>query len=264
MTFTLFITSIFSVVILTANEVLKYLEGRPQITVFFKSDFPEAKVKELGGKIEKLPDVASVNFVSQEDAFKFYLGQHQSEQSLLESVSREIFPPALEIKTNKISQLGPIAQSLNQEEGLDEIVFFKEVIETFRSWIEGIRFVGVSLISVLAAITLFIILITVGMAIRSRSDEIEIMKLLGATANYIRLPFLTQGLLYGLVSSLVSTASLLIIFPLAESRLEIFLKGLSLPPILNFVLLVSGGQIFVGAFFGVFGAWLSTKRYLRL
>src|SRR3989338_1517311 len=105
MTLTLFITSVFAVVSLTANSVLGYLEGRPQITVFFKNYFAEDKILSVERDLKNQANIASVNYISKEDAFKFYLGEHKNEQNLIESVSSDIFPPALEIKALKISDL---------------------------------------------------------------------------------------------------------------------------------------------------------------
>lgn len=264
MTLTLFITSVFAVVSLTANSVLGYLEGRPQITVFFKDDFAEDKILSIERDLKNQTNIASVNYVSKEDAFKFYLGEHKNEQNLIESVSSDIFPPALEIKAQKISDLETIAAKMSKNEGVDEVVFFRDVINTFKSWVDASRIIGLSLISVLALISLFIILITVGMTIRSRSEEIEIMKLLGATDGYIRLPFLTQGFIYGLISGFLSTLVLLVLSILTSGKIGIILRGIPVPPFLQFVIIVSISQIFLGIIFGMFGAWLSTKRYLRI
>ena len=233
MTLTLFITSIFAVVSLTANSVLGYLEGRPQITVFFKNDFAEDKILSVERDLKNQANIASVNYISKEDAFKFYLGEHKNEQNLIESVSSDIFPPALEIKAQKISDLETIAAKMSKSEGVDEVIFFRDVINTFKSWVDASRIIGLSLISVLAFISLFIILITVGMTIRSRSEEIEIMKLLGATDDYIRLPFLTQGFLYGLVSGFLSPLVLLGLFS-GEFRYLLFCSSLLLSPFLKF------------------------------
>lgn len=264
MTLTLFITSIFAVVSLTANSVLGYLEGRPQITVFFKNDFAEDKILSVERDLKNQANIASVNYISKEDAFKFYLGEHKNEQNLIESVSSDIFPPALEIKAQKISDLETIAAKMSKSEGVDEVVFFRDVINTFKSWVDASRIIGLSLISVLAFISLFIILITVGMTIRSRSEEIEIMKLLGATDGYIRLPFLTQGFLYGLVSGFLSMFVLLVLSLLVLGKIGIIFRGIPVPPFLQFVVIVSIFQIFLGVILGMFGAWLSTKRYLRI
>jgi len=264
MTLTLFITSVFAVISLEANAILKYLEKRPQITVFFKSDFPEEKIRMVEKDVQGRSDVASVNFISKEEAFKFYLGQHKNEQNLLESVSSDIFPPALEIKSQKIPDLAAIAETMSGIEGVDEVVFFKDVINTFKSWVDAARFVGMALISVLALISLFIILITVGMTIRSRSEEIEIMKLLGATDSYVRLPFLVQGSIYGSVSGLVSMVVLVLLAFLVGGKLGSILSGIETPPLLTFVAIVSVLEVILGIVLGVFGAWLSTKRYLKV
>lgn len=264
MTLTLFITSTFAVVSLTANSVLGYLEGRPLITVFFKNDFAEDKILSIEREFKNQSSISSVNYISKEDAFKFYLGEHKNEQNLIESVSSDIFPPALEIRAQKISDLEVIAAKMSKSEGVDEVVYFRDVINTFKSWVDASRVISLSLISVLAFISLFIILITVGMTIRSRSEEIEIMKLLGATDGYIRLPFLTQGFLYGVVSTFISTFVLLVLSPLAVGKMVIILRGIPMPPFLQFVVVVSISQIFLGITLGMCGAWLSTKRYLRI
>lgn len=264
MTLTVFVAALFVAISLTANSVLGYLEGRPQVTIFFKSDFAEEKVQLVAQELRQRSDVSLVNFVSKEDAYKFYLGQHSNDQNLLESVSSDIFPPALEVKSQKIENLSAIAEAMGQSEGVDEIVFFKDIIQTFKTWVDTARAIGLTLITVLLTISLFIILVTIGMTIRSRSEEIEIIKLLGATDWYIRLPFFTQGAVYGFLAGLFSAVGLISLTLLFGDRLRLVLQGISLPPLLTTVLLVSTAQIVLSVFFGVFGAWLSTKRYLRV
>jgi len=255
----------FAAASLYSNFILKSLEDRAQLTVFFKNTTPEAEILNLKKDLEADNKIEKVNYVSQDEALKIYLGQHQNEPTLLETVSANILPASLEIKTKKIPALNVLAESLKQREDVDEVVFFRDIVETFRRWTLILRVIGISF-SVLMLLTSFLaVLLAVGISVKIRADEIEIMRLVGATDTQVIRPFLWQGSIYGLVSSLASLTTFLLVVLISKSGLDSALKSLSLgrEPVLYLTILFIF-HLLLGPFLGLTSAFFGVKKYLKV
>lgn len=270
MTLTFFLSSIFIGAGAVSNSVLSYLESKAQLTVFFRNDVPVDKIMAIKLDLEKSGRVYEVNYVSQDDALKIYLGQNKDKKELLESAVASIFPPSLEIRSKRISDLPKIDEELKLIEGVEEVVFFRDVVETFRQWASSARIIGLTLIIILSIISILITLIVIGMTIFSRGEEIEVMRLVGATENYIRLPFLIQGALYGIFGSLLSSllfiGTLPFVVPYARLLIDPSMEGYIRFPLTDLVFLFGliGGQMVFGIILGSFGSFAAMRRYLRV
>lgn len=271
MTLTFFVTSIFIGAAAGGESVVKYLESKAQITIFFNNDVPAEKILAIKDNLESGGKTLEAEYISQDEALKIYLGQHQDEPTLLESVNANIFPPSLEIRSRDIADLPQLAKDLENKEGVEEVVFFKDVVDTFRHWTETIRLFGLILISVLTLISILITLITIGMTIYTRVEEIEVMRLVGATAWYIRLPFILQGSIYGILSAVISSLLFLATIPLVSPYFSRLVDpsssslGLLKFPLTDpeFLILVFSGQILFGILLGVIGSSAAIRKYLR-
>lgn len=269
MTLTFFVTATFVGAAAGADSAVKYLESKAQITVFFKNDAPPEKIMAIKDNLEAGGTTIEVKYISQEEALKIYYGQHKDEPTLLESVTASIFPPSLEIRGRQLSDLPQLAKDLENKEGVEEVVFFKEVVDTFLRWTQTTRLFGLILISILTLISVLITLITIGMTIYTRVEEIEVMRLVGATAWYIRLPFLFQGALYGLISAGLSGILFLVAAPLVTPYFYRLMGVSSLGtvsfPLSDPVFLaeIVAGQLFFGVFLGIAGSAAAIRKYLR-
>lgn len=269
MTLTFYITSIFITAGLSGRAILKHLETKAQITVFFKNETPEEKILAIKQNLEASGRVLEARYISQEEALKIYMGQHRDEPVLLESLSANIFPASLEIRAREIEDLPGLAKALGGKGGVEEVVFFKDVIETFSKWTEAFRLAATLLVAVLALISVLITLVTIGMTIYTRREEIEIMRLVGATDWFIRVPFLLQGALFGLVSAVVATTLFTLSAPVLNTHLLALLKGSAFPsgtlptssPLFVFYLFF--GEVVLGIFLGIVGSLAAMRRYLR-
>lgn len=269
MTLTFFITALFVTAFASTQAVLKYLEAKAQITVFFKNEVPEEKILAVKQNLEESGQTFSVKYFSQEEALRIYMGQHRDEPVLLESISANIFPASLEIKAKNIADLPELARVLAGKEGVEEVVFFKDVIETFNRWARAARLAAAGLLAILILISVLIVLLTIGMTIHTRGEEIEIMRLIGASDWFIRLPFLLQGALYGVISALLAT----LLFALSVPFLNNYLLSLLGPssfspsilpstrPLFFFFLLL--GELAFGVFLGISGSLAAIRKYLR-
>lgn len=261
---TFFVASIFTFFILGSAAVIQYFESLPQVTVFFKNDAKQEKIDALKDQIQSTGKVSKIRFVSQQEALKIYREQNKEDPLLLDLVTADILPSSLEISTTKINDLSSISEMLHSSTIIKSIIFPKDVIARLSEWTNSLRKIGIVLITVLGIDSIFIMVIIISIKISQKKEEIEILRLIGATSGYIRRPFLLEGIGYGVVGAflgwVLATGTLLYATPFLSS----FLKGIPLFPISPvFFLELLGVEFVLAILLGVFSSFLAVFRYLK-
>ena len=263
------VLGIFISVIVVSQSVLRNLEQQAQVTIFFKDDFPESEILGLEQSLAADERIFSVNYVSKEDAFAIFKEINKDDPVLLESVTSSILPASLEVRGKDLADLPKLAEEFGSLDGIEEVRFFEDVIGSFRQFSSIAYIIGFVLVYIFFVVSYSVILSTLRSTINSKGTELEIMKLVGATDAYVKMPLIYQGIFYGVVSSFISGALLVItitvlsFYNLVPATFGIgFLADVKLTPLLFsfllwLVLVISGLALgFVGSLFAV-------KRYLK-
>ncbi len=264
MTLTLFLSGVFFLTAAGSAAILSYFESKPQITAFFTDEKQEAEIKTLEEKLQNTNQVASVKYVSKEEALAIYKEQNKNDPILLEMVTANILPASLEVSAKEAKVLGDLAKILQAEPGIQEVIYQKDVVDNLVAWTDAIRKIGIVFVGFLTLISLLIILTVIGMKIGLKKEEIEILKLIGASNWYIRLPFLLEGAWYGLFAGLIAWFLCLGLVLYLNPKLSSFLVGIpvfSISPL--FMLAFLGGLILAGSLVGIFGSLMAVWRYLK-
>lgn len=261
---TFFVISIFSFLIFASSKIISFFESKPQVTAFFKNEAKQEEIDNLKNQLSANPKVATVKFVSKQEALSIYKNQNKSDPLLLELVTADILPSSLEISAINLADLGSISDTLKNSPLVSEVVYQKDIIATLTSWTNATRKIGLVLIGVLAADSILIMIIIIGIKISQKKREIEIMKLIGATNWYIRWPFVLEGIFYGILGALIgwflASSALWYFTPF----LSTFLKGIPVLPIsiINLLQLL-GIEVLLAIILGVVGSFLAVLRYLK-
>jgi len=266
---TFMVLGVFLYVIALSQTAFRYLENQAQVTVFFKDDFVEKNILELKDKYVADKRISEIKYVSKEDAFKIFSEINKNEPALLESISASILPASLEVKAKRISDLSSLAEEFSKIDGVEEVRFFKEVIETFRFWSTTAYIIGFILVGIFMLISYSIVISTIRTTISSKGAELEIMKLVGATDDYVKSPLIYQGVTFGFVSSLAAGIVFVFISAVASFFKVLsfgitfgFLHGLFLHPIVFSVFLL----LFLltsGCLLGYLGSYTAVSKYLK-
>jgi cell division transport system permease protein len=255
--------SVFSLLIVGSHQIISYFESKPQVTAFFKDEAKKEDIDSLRSQLEATGKVATIKYVSKDQALAIYKEQNKNDPLLLELVTADILPASLEISTYNIDDLGQIANTLKPLPIVQEVVYQKDVVTTLESWTTAVRRIGLALIIILAGVSMFIMTTIIGIKIAQKREEIEIMRLIGATNWYISWPFLYEGMLYGILGAgigwFISTVGLLSLMPTLQS----FLQGIPIFPINPVFLLVQLiGEILLAIFLGMVSSMLAVRRYV--
>lgn len=274
---TLFVLAVFLLLAGGLASLLSYFETKPQLTVFFRDEKSKSSVDELIGKLQNTGKVASYQYISKDQALAIYREQNKNDPLLLEMVTADILPSSLEISATSPQYLVELSDIAKKEAAIDEVVFQKDVVDTLVSWTSTIRKIGLIFLVFLLSSTIFILLTSIGMKIALKKEEIEILKLVGATPWYIRKPFIFEGVAYGLAGAWVSWLIISGIILYLQPFITAFLKGiptLSLlqissvsiaiwPPSVFLFILLWLVLTFAGFLIGLAGSSLAVSRYLK-
>lgn len=264
MFFTFLIASIFIMLAFGSDTILKYFESKPQTTIFLKDEAKNQDVANLKEKLNKTGKIASLKYISKEDALNIYKQQFKSDPLLLEMVSSSILPASFEISTKEITDLAKISDVMSKEPLVEEVVLQKDIIKTLVVWTSSIRTLGLVLVGFLVIESILVILVVIGMKIAVRREEIEILRLVGATSWYIRWPFILEGMLYGFLGAVFAWGVSYLLLIYYTPFLSTFLTGIPLLPVSNILMLYLLGVLALGGILiGSIGSLIAVWRYLK-
>lgn len=205
------------------TQALTVLKDKVNVDVFFTPGLDEQTVLGFQTEIEAYPEVQNVVYVSQEEALNSFLLEHANDPTIkasVDSLSENPFPPSLVIKANELGDYDLIISKIEQSD-MNQYIQRKDfsdsrnVIAVINSIIQKVSQVGIIISLVFILISIVMIFNTIRIAIYSHRDELNIMKLVGATNWFIRGPFLIESILYGVVSAGIATILVVTVTALA-------------------------------------------------
>ncbi len=276
MVVTLLIMTFFAFSSMFVNTQLSQVRDKIDLSIFISDEATQNQITALQNKITGVDNVSSVNYISKTDALKRLESSSAEGQKLAKS-AQDIgnpLPASFEVKlTNidKISDTNGSIRALSEATIITDTSFDnrddnrKGVVENVIKISNSVSKIGLVLSIVFLVIALLIIFNTIRMAIFTRREEVEIMKLVGATKWFIRGPFLVEGSLYGVFGALISLIALI---PFARAISPFLVDKLGAGPTLIYfsshLWLVAIGMLVVGVSVGVISSWLALIRYLKL
>jgi len=271
-------TVLFSLVAnATFTDTIQRITDRIDVSVFLTDDISEQARNDLIRQLEGIEVVQEVTFVSKEDALERYRQDNQDNPDLLAAISEtdNPLPASLQVKPRDPNRIQEIQQFLErpeirelQSEDPSYSGDRKEAIDNITGATRFLQSAGIVGIIIFALISMLIIFNTIRMTIFNRRDELQIMRLLGASTAYIRGPFIVETILYGIVSAIISVLVCNLLFRISANAFQANSFGLldigfassyfadRLPLILTV-------QILIGILIGAVSSLIATRRYLK-
>lgn len=265
-TLTLLVISVFTLLSFGSIQVLKYFESAPQVIAFFEpgEDLSDIQIANIRAQLEKTGKLNQFRYVSTREAEAIYKEKNKDNPLLLELVDYNILPASIEISAVELDDLLELKNILQVQEEVDEVIYYEDIVKSLSNWINSVKKLGAVVISYLTLESVLVILVIIGMQIASRRDEIEIQKLLGATAWFIRKPFMIAGIAYGLVGSFLAWSFSYLLLLYSTPFLANWLQDIPLLPVpFWFMMAVLGGELILGTVIGAIGGLIATRRFLK-
>lgn len=202
-TVTLFVAYSFSLMILGTQQILNYFETRPQVIGFFELDASTDEINQVSSKMQQKSYVKNIQLITQEEALSTYREENRDDPLLLELVTADILPASIEVSADEISALVQVKNDLESLDSIEEVVFQKDIIDSLTNWTNSVRYIGLATVTTLGLTSFLIIMALISMKVTHRKKAIQVMSFLGASSWFIKAPFFFEGVIYGLVGSLV-------------------------------------------------------------
>ena len=254
-----------------SHTVLRSLESKIDVSVYFTPDAPEQEILTLKREMEARPDVKEVSYISRDSALASFRERHKDSALIvgaLDELGDNPLQASVNIKAADSSQYGAISDFLAEKKSpiVSKINYFEnqDVIDRLSSIVGSVRGAGAVLTIFLAFVAVLVAFNTIRMAIYTVREEIKIMRLVGASRWFIRGPFLVTGLLYGAAAGALITLAFLPLTWLAAPKLLLMVPDFNL-----FRYFISNGLEFflimlgAGIFLGVVSSLIAVRRYLE-
>ena len=261
----LLIVGSFSILMYNMNIMVEELNKTNEILVYVDSALSDAEARSVGTRINMLDNVLKSEFVSREEALANFIADHEGDDAFTgvdASDLRHRFVVTLEDNT-LIEKTG---QQLKAVSGVADIRAEYELAEGFSTLQQILQIASIAVISVLLVVSLLIISNTVKLAMYDRKDEIAIMKMVGATNGFIRLPFVVEGFSLGMIGATLAFGAEWAMYDALVTKINTVdtLQLFSFVPFQD--LLIPMMVVFMGAgmFVGIIGSWTSIRKFMNV
>jgi cell division transport system permease protein len=242
---------------------LSYVEDKVGVVADLEDGTTTAALSDLQGRLRAMPEVRSIEYVSKEEALRRYRAEReaQGQQDFTLYLPENPLDASLEVKLRKPDDYKTVASFLGAEAVIKKVQNIEDTTERLTTLTNFLRTFGVLLLAVIGSIVLFIVINTIRLAVLGRAEEIEVMRLVGASDAFIRWPFVFEGALVGLLGAALSMAVLIgAAEPLSRFMVGFFqILPINVGSISRDVTLLVVGA---GTGLGVIGAWVSVRTYL--
>ena len=242
---------------------LSYVEDKVGVVADLNDGVSNSALQDLEARLGAMPEVKSVEYISKDEALQRYREQRtaQGQDDLTSYLPSNPLPASLEVKLRRPEDYEAVAGFLQVDPAVAKVQNIKDTTDRLISITNFLRTFGVVLLGVIGAIVLFIVINTIRLAVLGRAEEIEVMRLVGASDAFIRWPFVFEGALVGLLGAAITLGVMMgAAEPLSHFMVGFFqILPISIGSISRDVTLLVVGA---GTGLGVVGAWVSVRTYL--
>ncbi len=260
------IVSAFALFFTNANDLMNYWEKGIKIMAYLKPGTSQKNLHDIKRNIQEIYGVQDVTFISKEEAFKKLEQQMKRQSSILMNLNENPLPDALEIRMTTSSQrsekVEEIATKIESMPSIEDIEYGQQWLRRFTNIFDLFRLAGYTMGGIFFIAAVFIMSNTIRLATYMRREEIEIMRLVGASEKFIKGPFYIESIIQGTLGGMGGIAALFITFRLISSTVENSFKY-ELFDIKFLSPEFYCGIILCSIFAGWSGCYISLKQFLR-
>ncbi|QDI91851.1 ABC transporter permease [Salicibibacter halophilus] len=264
-TIMLLVVGTFALLILNMNHLVSDVENDVEIRAFLEMETEEDEQAAVMQDIASANAVQEVSYLDKEDGLDQFIDSLGSEGAVYESIREENpLNDALVIETTEPEFTEAVANAVNEYAEIETVEYGESILTQLFTVTNYVRVIGAALIIGLLFTSIFLISNTIKLTIISRKDEIEIMKLVGATNKFVRTPFFVEGLLIGTIGALIPVASLMAgyvyLHDFFDNQLPFITMVEPFPMVWQLSLVLLGLSVLVG----IWGSQMSVRKFLKV
>lgn len=265
-TITLILVAVAVVAAANINNATKLIEDELTIVTYLKKDVTEEQIDNIKSEISSYKNVEEVTFKSK-DEWKLEMSEYDdSFKTVLDYLDENPLMDSFVLKVNDVKKLSETSEYIKAINGVDTVKYGEGMVEQVISVFDIVQKIVVVVVIALVVVTSFLISNTIKLTIFSRRNEIEIMRLVGASNITIKLPFLFEGFIIGLIGSIIPVCITIYGYVILYSRMhgKLLSNMIMLIKPYPFVFWVSLIVIAIGALVGMYGSIKAVRKYLKV
>jgi cell division transport system permease protein len=245
----------------------RQLDDDLRLIVYLDEEPSPAMQEEYRDKIQKFDKVERIDFISSKDAFSRFAEQLDEDRDILTDMPGDFLPPSIEVypyrSLDTLTKIKRFSDYLHTLPGVLKVQYGREWVERFYSFIKLLRIVVILSGTLLILTTTFMVANTIRLTLLSRKEELELLRLVGASGNYIRMPFFLEGALQGLAGSTCGMAALYLLYNWIKLRFAVssimVMFEFTFFPLPAIMTIIAIATVLCGS-----GSFSSTRKFLRL
>jgi cell division transport system permease protein len=251
-------------VVINANNIAANLESSVEISLFLKEQLTPDQVQNLEAEIAGMPEVTQVVFVSKQQALEEMRANFGEKQDILAGLEeKNPLPDALRIRTAAVEQVAPLAAELETFDQVDQVRYGQGVVEKLLALSKWVRTAGLITMVLLGIAAVFLIATTIRLSVYSRRKEIGIMKILGATNWFVQFPFVLEGMILGLIGSMLAVTAVYLGYISLIDNIQLSLPFMQLVTDRDLIKPLMQGLLLMGLAIGAAGSMISMRKFLK-
>lgn len=265
-TITLILVAVAVVAAANVNNATRLIEDELTIVTYLKKDVTEEQIENIKSEISSYKNIEEVTFKSK-DEWKLEMSEYDdSFKTVLNYLDENPLMDSFVLKVNDVKKLSETSEYIKAINGVDTVKYGEGMVEQVISVFDIVQKIVVVVVIALIVVTSFLISNTIKLTIFSRRNEIEIMRLVGASNITIKLPFLFEGFIIGLIGSIIPVCITIYGYVILYSRLhgKLFSNMIMLIKPYPFVFGVSLIVVAIGALVGMYGSIKAVRKYLKV
>ncbi|MDE6658776.1 MAG: permease-like cell division protein FtsX [Eubacterium sp.] len=256
-----------TMIFLNIDSLLGRIESENVVMVFVEDSATEEDQHSMEKALNNIPNIGEVVFVPKEEAYEAQLAtMDEAARTFFTEIDSEIpLPNAFKVTVDDLSQFDSTIKNIKQIDHIETIRENKDLAKKLVTIRKGIEVIAIVIVLVLFAISVFIISNTIKLTVYSRRLEISIMKSVGATNSFVRMPFIVEGMILGTISGILSTGLVGVFYEFAITQFNDLITSLGLEAVSfrDYVIPMLVAFVAIGILTGVGGSIITMSRYLN-
>ncbi len=261
----LLILGLFTIISLNVNYITQQVKDQCEVQVYITDGTAKERVSEIGDEILEVSNVKEISLFTKEDALSYVVeDMFEGNEELASGLENDTFRDSYRVKLTDIEKTGATAAALSEIDGVDEVQNKQDAVNVVVSFSNAVKKLSILVMVLLLVVAVVIMANTIRLTVFNRRKEINIMKYIGATDRFIKVPFIIEGIMIGIMGAVIAFGFMswgyisLADYIVNTLRMFDLLAYSSIAPVFGGLFVITGSLI------GMVGSLISMRKYLNV
>lgn len=261
----LLILGLFTVLSFNVNYITQQIKDQCEVQVYIKDNTPLERISQIGDEILEVVNVKEISLFTKEDALAYVVeDMFEGNQELAAGLENDTFRDSYKVRLVNIEQTGYTVEALSQIADVEEVTNKQDVVNVIVNFSNVIKKLSILVMVLLLVVAVVIMANTIRLTVFNRRKEINIMKYIGATDRFIRVPFIIEGIMIGVIGAIIAFGFMSWGYISLSEYIINTLSMFDLLPYMNIAPIFGALFILTGSLIGMVGSLISMRKYLNV